>query len=248
MDLKSVRLTGIKAAGDPGVDLAEGEFLAYASTWTREPDSYGDVVAKGAFTDTIAEWKASDANLPILFGHDLVDPFSNIGYAKDLVEDDHGLLVHAALDLENPKAKQVYRMLKGRRINQMSFAFDVLEDATVELDGEKTARELRKMKLHEVSVVPFGANSDTEVLAVKALEQSVAGVKAGRVISAKNLESLKAAYDALGAVIKAAEAGSDDSNDEASQRSPQIDEGQEAKSSAARVRSALAQASFIASL
>ncbi|QDH92384.1 capsid maturation protease [Microbacterium phage Celaena] len=245
MDLKSVRLTGIKAAGDPGVDLAEGEFLAYASTWTREPDSYGDVVAKGAFADTISEWKASDANLPILFGHDLVDPFSNIGYAKDLVEDDHGLLVHAALDLENPKAKQVYRMLKGRRINQMSFAFDVLEDATVELDGEKTARELRKMKLHEVSVVPFGANSDTEVLAVKALEQSLE-LKAGRTISAKNLESLETAYAHLGEVIAAAKA-SNDSNDEASRSNP-VDEGQEAKSAGARTRSALATASFIASL
>ncbi|WIC89430.1 capsid maturation protease [Microbacterium phage BAjuniper] len=245
MDLKSVRLTGIKAAGDPGVDLAEGEFLAYASTWTREPDSYGDVVAKGAFADTIAEWEKSGNVLPILFGHDLVDPFSNLGYAKSLVEDDHGLLVHASLDLENPKAKQVYRMLKGRRINQMSFAYDVLEDGIVELEKDKTARELRKMALHEVSVVPFGANSDTEVLAVKALEQSLQ-LKAGRVISAKNLDSLKAAYEALGAVIAAAEK-SDDTDDEAS-RSAAVDEGQEPKSAAARTRSALATASFIASL
>lgn len=244
MDLKSVRLTGIKAAGDPGVDLAEGEFLAYASTWTREPDSYGDVVAKGAFADTIAEWEKSDGVLPILFGHDLVDPFSNIGYAKSLTEDDHGLLVHAALDLENPKAKQVYRMLKGRRINQMSFAFDVLEDAIVELEKDVTARELRKMRLHEVSVVPFGANSDTEVLAVKALEQSLQ-LKAGRVISAKNLESLKAAYDALGAVIKAAETDPDDSDAEASSGAAAADEAQEGKSVAAsRSKSALAKMSF----
>jgi HK97 family phage prohead protease len=246
MDLKSVRLTGIKAAGDPGVDLAEGEFLAYASTWTREPDSYGDVVAKGAFADTIEEWEKSDSVLPILFGHDLADPFSNIGYAKSLTEDDHGLLVHAVLDLENPKAKQVYRMLKGRRINQMSFAFDVLEDGIVDLGDEKTARELRKMKLHEVSVVPFGANSDTEVLAVKALKESLE-LKAGRTISAKNLEALKTAYDALGAVIKAAEDASDDSNDEASSADA-ADEAQEGKSTAKSKKSALDLVSFIETL
>ncbi|AYN55877.1 capsid maturation protease [Microbacterium phage Coltrane] len=246
MDLKSVRLTGIKTAGDAGSDLAEGEFLAYASTWTREPDSYGDVVAKGAFADSIEEWTKSDSVLPILFGHDLVDPFSNLGYAKSMVEDDHGLLVHAVLDLENPKAKQVYRMLKGRRINQMSFAFDVLEDGIVDLGDEKTARELRKMKLHEVSVVPFGANSDTEVLAVKALEQSLE-LKAGKTISAKNLASLEAAYASLGEVIKAAKGEADDTDAEASSDEKAGDEGQEAKSRAARSRSALAKMSFLLS-
>jgi len=252
MDLKSVRLTGIKTAGDPGVELGEGEFLAYASTWTREPDSYGDVVAKGAFAETIAEWDKSDSVLPILFGHDLVDPFSNIGYAKSLTEDDHGLLVHAALDLENPKAKQVYRMLKGRRINQMSFAFDVLEDGIVELGDEKTARELRKMKLHEVSVVPFGANSDTEVLAVKALQESLE-LKAGRTISAKTMESLKSTRSSLSAaigqldeLIKSAETPNDN-DDEASRGKSNEDEAQESKSSSARTRSALAEMSFLLS-
>lgn len=252
MDLKSVTLTGIKAGENEG--LEPGQFEAYASTWIKEPDSYGDIVRKGAFAETIREWKASGQTLPILFGHDLVDPFSNIGGAVDLKEDDRGLLVRAQLDLENPKAAQVYRMLKGRRINQMSFAYDVLEDAIVELEekavgqGKRTARELRKMTLHEISVVPFGANSDTEVLAVKALAAGIDGLKAGRVLSAKNLESLIAARDSLTTVIKAA--GEDnDSDDEASSAAAAEDEGQEPKSSVdARTKSALAMASFIASL
>ena len=231
MDLKSVTLTGIKTAGDSGSELAEGEFTAYVSTWTRTPDSYGDVVAKGAFAESIKEWEAKDAVMPILFGHDLVDPFSNIGYAKSMVEDDHGLLVHAALDLENPKAMQVYRMLKGRRINQMSFAYDTLESGDVEVpkaDGKtQVARELRKLAIHEASVVPFGANSDTEVLAVKALEQSL---KAGRTLSAKNLESLVSARDTINAVIEAATPDED-----VTKASPAAaaDEAQERKSTAA---------------
>ena len=32
-----------------------GEFVGYASTWTRTPDSYGDVVAKGAVAATLAD-------------------------------------------------------------------------------------------------------------------------------------------------------------------------------------------------
>ena len=252
MDLKSVTLTGIKAGENEG--LEPGQFEAYASTWIKEPDRYGDIVRKGAFAETIREWKASGQTLPILFGHDLVDPFSNIGGAVDLKEDERGLLVRAQLDLENPKAAQVYRMLKGRRINQMSFAYDVLEDAIVELEekavgqGKRTARELRKMALHEISVVPFGANSDTEVLAVKALAAGIDGLKAGKVLSAKNLESLIAARDSLTTVIKAA--GQDtDSDDEASSAAAGEDGGQEPKSSLdLRTKSALAMASFISSL
>lgn len=249
MDLKSVRLTGLKAAGDDGVDLAEGEFTAYVSTWTRQPDSYGDVVAKGAFAETIAEWKASGNIMPVLFGHDLIDPFSNLGGAKSLIEDDHGLLIHAALDLENPKAKQVYRMLKGRRINQMSFAYDTLESGDVEVpkaDGGKVvARELRKLRIHEASVVPFGANSDTEVLAVKALRESI-DLKAGRTISAKNLESLETAYAALGDVIAAAK-NSTDNDAEASSTDADKAGAQERDAKSAAAKSALAKMSFLIS-
>lgn len=206
MDLKQLRLTGFKAVGED--DLTEGQFLAYASTWTREPDSYGDVVVKGAFADTITAWKAGSNVLPILYGHDLSDPFSNIGYALDMKEDEHGFLVKAQLDLENPKAMQVYRMLKGKRVTDLSFAYGVKDSAMIEENGVQV-RELKSLDLYEVSIVPVGANPDTEVLAVKALATEL---KAGRVLSTKNLEQLSAARDALDAVIKAA---STDSEDEA---------------------------------
>jgi len=243
MDIKSVRLSGLKAAGDPGMaDKPDGYFEAYFSTWTKTPDSYGDIMAKGAFVDTFNEWKASGNTVPILFGHDMVDPFSNLGGAMELSEDDHGALVKGQLDLQNPKAAQVYRMLKGRRIGDLSFAYDVLEDGTVEVpksagsDQMQPARELRKVKLYEVSIVPVGANSDTEVLAVKA---NVEAIKAGRSISTKNLESLKAARDAIDSVITAADANVD--TPKASQAGD-VDEAQERKSAEAHARSAQAVA------
>ena len=43
------------------VELGEGEFTAYASTFDKVPDTYGDIVAPGAFARTLEEWKAKDA-------------------------------------------------------------------------------------------------------------------------------------------------------------------------------------------
>lgn len=181
----------VKAGPDDG--LQEGQFTAYASVFGNI-DSYGDMVVKGAFTDTLAEWAESDLVLPVLYGHNLADPDYNIGGA-DGEQDDHGLLIHGQLDLEAPKAMQVYRLLKGRRINQMSFAYDVLESTPGEQDGVKYT-ELRKLKLYEVSIVPIGANQETEVLAVKSLSSALLS-KAGRVLSAKNEEQIRSIRDQL---------------------------------------------------
>lgn len=182
----------------PADGLAEGEFLVYPSTFTRKPDSYGDVVKKGAFADTIQEWKDSGLTLPGLYGHRFDDPDYFVASASEMGEDDHGWWVKGAFDLESPKGQQVYRLVKGRRLSQLSFAFDILEDGAVELDDGQKANELRKLKVYEFSFVPIGANQDTSVVAIKALAE---GMKAGRVLSAKNEKSLRDARDALDTVL-----------------------------------------------
>lgn len=155
----------VKAAG-PDDGLEEGQFLAYASVFGNV-DSYGDVVEKGAFADTLKAWAASDDVLPLLWGHDFSDPFSNIGGVLEAKEDDHGLLIKAQLDLDNPKAAQVYRLLKGRRVNQMSFAYDIVEGGWEKSEELGEYFSLKKLNIHECSVVPLGANQETEVLVVK---------------------------------------------------------------------------------
>jgi HK97 family phage prohead protease len=192
----------IKAGPDDG--LAEGQFQAYASVFGNE-DSYGDVVVRGAFDADLKRWEASGSPIPLLFGHNMSDPDYNIGHIVKATEDDHGLLVTAQLDLENPKAVQTYRLLKGKRINQMSFAYDVIDGGAVTQD-EKSHYELRELKVYEVSVVPIGANQETEVLAVKAAVEAITGEKAGRVLAQKHIDSLRQAQEAIGAVVAAAEA------------------------------------------
>lgn len=146
----------------------EGEFTAYASVFDVK-DSYGDVLRKGAFTRTLDEWQQSGNIIPVLYGHDFKDPFSNIGQVTDAIEDDHGLKVTALLDLDNPTAAQVYKLLKQKRLTQMSFAFDVVDHTQRKDDGGRYT-ELTQVKLYEVSVVPIGANQETEILAVKAAQ------------------------------------------------------------------------------
>lgn len=161
----------IKAAGPDSEaggseELDSGEIVAYASTFGTR-DSYGDVIVKGAFAETLAEWKASGNTLPLLYGHDFGDPFSNIGGITEAIEDDHGLKITARLDLDNAKAAQVYHLLKERRLSQLSFAFDVLDGSEVKADDEWSF-EIRRVKLYECSIVPIGANQETSIVSVKA--------------------------------------------------------------------------------
>lgn len=166
---RRIKASGLELAtktGD-GVDLAEGEFIVYPSTFTREPDCYGDVVARGAFDETIAAWKASGNVLPGLYGHRMDDPDYFVAEAVDMGTDEHGWWVKGRFDLDNPKARQVHRLVKTKRLTQLSFAFDVLDEGRVTLDDGTVANELRKVKVYEFSFVPVGANQDTSVLDVK---------------------------------------------------------------------------------
>lgn len=172
---------------DDGGQLDEGEFIAYPSTFTRTPDSYGDVVAKGAFADSIKAWKDSGDTMPVLYGHRIDDPAYNIGGVTDMGEDDHGLWIRGRLDLDNPKAAQTYRLIKERRLTQLSFAYDVLDEGGVTLDDGTKANELRRIDIHEASFVPNPANPDTGIVAIKA----------GRELSAANMEELSSIADDL---------------------------------------------------
>lgn len=182
--------------------LQDGEFIAYPSTFTRTPDDYGDVVAKGAFTDTIKDWKTSGKTLPVMYMHKMDDPNYNIGAVEDMGEDDHGWWIKAKLDDDNPIAQRVHELIKAGRLSQMSFAFDVLDSAPVKLEDGTKARELRKVKVYEASVVPVGANQDTSIEAIKSAPEE----KDGQALSASNrafLENLMSQMQNIEAQLQA---------------------------------------------
>lgn len=196
----------VKAVG-AGDGLAEGQFVALVSVFDTE-DSMGDVVRPGAFTETLAAWSAKGDDIPVIWSHAWGDPFAHVGRVVKAVETLQGLEVTGQIeDLEeNPTAAQVYRLLKGRRVTQFSFAYDEVESAWVRDDEHPWGGyyELRRLKLHEVGPCLVGANQETELIAAKA-RGLAAGAKAGRVLSQKNFEALTSAYESIGEVLASAE-------------------------------------------
>lgn len=228
LKIKSVPVE-LKAGPDDG--LAEGEFLAYPSTFTRVPDSYGDVVAKGAFLKSIAAWKSSGDVMPIMYLH---DPNQIVGAATDMGEDDHGWWVKGKFD-DDPASQRIYKLAKGRRLSSLSFAYDVVSEAPVDLDGGVKANELREVNVHEASLLPkgFAANADTSLVAVKSLADAVIrDLKQGRVLAGKHIDSLRSARDAISAVIVAAEGEEDDQGKASGKPAAKSDASDEEPSSA----------------
>ena len=154
------------AAGSASMP-SEGAVEGYAATFDRIPDSYGDVIAKGAFADSLKAWQEGGKPIPLLYGHSTDDPAYNIGKVVEAHEDDKGLHVVAEFDADNEKAQYVRKLVKEGRLYQFSFAYEVLDGATVELEDGAEAYELRKMNLFEVSLVQIPANQRAVVTGVK---------------------------------------------------------------------------------
>lgn len=195
----------VKAASD-APDGGGATFTGYASTWDR--DLYDDVIVKGAFAQTLSnDFGEGGAGIPIHWQHKDDSPNDIIGETVSAVEDEHGLLVTARLDTDIPEGKRAYDLMKRGLIHQMSIGF--IPEKTAWVDDEETRfggyREIRQIKLFEISLVQVAANQGAEVLEVKA----------GRAISKANESKIRVAYEALGELLDSIDdepdgSGSDD--------------------------------------
>ena len=170
-------------------DEGTGTIEGYASTWVRKPDSYGDVVRKGAFADTLADDWNGGKGIPFLWSHKLDDLKAFIGTAS-ADEDDTGLHFIATFD-DTDETQKVRQLYKDGRLKKFSFAFDVLENGLTTLEDGTKANELRKLKLYEISAVTVPANDTAEVV----------DVKAGRRNSKKDADTIRQAITLLESVL-----------------------------------------------
>ncbi len=83
--------------------VQEGIIRGYASTFGGEADSYGDVIAAGAFSKTLSEHAGKKTTPAMLWAHDPANP---IGKWTRLVEDSMGLAVEGKLTLAVPRAQE----------------------------------------------------------------------------------------------------------------------------------------------
>ena len=179
-----------------------GKVEGYISTFDRVPDSYGDIVAPGAFADTLADWREKNARglyLPLLYGHNTNDPFYNIGRFVELREDARGLYGVAEFDPENERAQYVRKLAQEGRLYQFSFAYAVEDAAPVELEDGTKANELRKLTIYEGSLVQIPANQFAEVVEVK---DAFAEVKSGARNSKADAAELEAVRDMAAHIVE----------------------------------------------
>lgn len=174
----------IKSADDAGT------ISGYFSTYDRIPDSYGDVIARGAFTETIQKRKESGHPFPLCWNHDLNQIIGFVDPA-DIEDTEKGPFMKKASFFNTPLAQEKREIVKSGVVYQFSFAYDVREAAQVTLEDGTKANELQKLDLFEVSIVPVPANPRAEVT----------DIKAGRRNSAKDADAIREAITLLQGVL-----------------------------------------------
>lgn len=150
---------------------AEGQpttLSGYASTWsaldgTGEPDSYGDLIARGAFSRTILEWQSRSYPLPMLLGH---DPDKPVGTWGTMIEDAVGLRLEGALVPGHSLAKDAEAAIRHKAITGLSIGFRAIRASP----GPNGTRILEEIDLMETSLVSFPANRHARLTGVKAAD------------------------------------------------------------------------------
>lgn len=193
----------VKASDDAGDGVVEALVATY------DLDSGGDRIVPGAFDASLKEWADSGQSIPFIWSHLHDDLDAYLGDVLEAKETDEGLWVKAQIDMDDERSRKAYRLIKGGRVRNYSFAYEV-QDAE-EKDGENL---LKSLKVFEVGPTLIGMNQNTRTLAAKRYTASpgTADLKAGRVLSAANETSLREAHEAIGRVL--AQLADDDEGDD----------------------------------
>jgi len=202
-----------------------GMIAGFFSTYDEEPDSYGDIIKPGAFTETIKKREESGHPFPLCFNHD----FSAIIGAVDLIKDtEKGPYIEAHF-LDTEQAQDVRKMLQSGAIYQFSFAYDVLgaEKPTAEQEKKGIFNVLTALEVFEISVVTVPANQNAVATEVKSAEPET---KQGRRNSQKDADTINKIIDLAKSLLD--DAGEDTPTQEDEAKSAEVEpEANEAEAS-----------------
>lgn len=148
----------LKATGDTGT------FEGYGSVFNIV-DRGDDIVAPGAFTETLATAKAAGRLPAMLWQHRQAEP---IGVYTAMDEDGVGLRVTGKLALKTVRGAEAYELLKMGAITGLSIGFRVRDDSWDRVTGVRT---IKKADLYELSLVTIPMNDSSRVSAVKSIEE-----------------------------------------------------------------------------
>ena len=143
---------------------ADGTVEGYGSVFGVR-DNYDDVIAKGAFVQSLKDHKAAGTMPAMLWQHDADKP---IGVWTEMVEDEKGLRIKGQLAMETVQGKEAHALLKMGALNGLSIGFMSKEWA---YDRDTEVRTLTAIDLWEVSLVTFPANEKARVTNVKSADE-----------------------------------------------------------------------------
>ena len=143
----------------------KGIVEGYGSIFDNEPDSYGDIIEKGCFAESISKGGRNKNGIPMLFNHSASSP---IGTWTELIEDNIGLKVKGKLALGSTTADDAYIWMQNKTVQGLSIGYVIKRE---EIDSERDIRILKQVDLWEISLVTFPAKISANVLNVKNLEE-----------------------------------------------------------------------------
>ncbi len=142
---------------------AENRLMAgYASTFGMPADHQGDVIVKGAFSESIL--KIKNGGIPLLDTHNSTCS-DVLGTVIDAFEDDHGLYITAKL-ADTPMVEECRQKMLQGHLNKMSIGFFTVKQSFKEHNGEEI-RFIEQADLMEISVVAIPANPKAIIVSVK---------------------------------------------------------------------------------
>lgn len=142
----------------------DGYFAGYGSVFSNV-DAYRDVIAPGAFKNSLAAWQTKGRLPPLLWQHDQAQP---IGVYTAMSEDTRGLRVEGRLLKDEVRqAGEAYALMKAGALSGLSIGFITKADTW---DTAKKTRSLQEIDLHECSLVTIPANGEARVTMVKSAE------------------------------------------------------------------------------
>jgi uncharacterized protein len=149
----------------------DGIIVGYGSVFGNV-DSYGDVVAAGAFKKTIANVQSGVSAWPAMLlqhGDETSQGKMPVGIWTSMEEDSKGLRLSGKLALNTKRGRDTYELLKMKprpALDGLSIGYRCT-DYELHKAGSPARRTIKGVDLIEVSLVTFPANTRARVTSVK---------------------------------------------------------------------------------
>lgn len=186
-------------------------FDGLAATWDQ--DLGNDVIHKGAFKDTLANWKASGDAMPLLNSHNHYDIFSSIGQMTNAKETKEGLDTSWEV-IDGPEGDAVMNRLRPSKmtgrplVGKMSIGFLPTKYSYEQPEGTDSffdrVRHIEKADLKEVSLVlfPMNPNAAIDASSVKMFLKSLE-LTDPRLVTRLDQKELRKLASRIGLLLKA---------------------------------------------